>query len=53
MEEERNKNMFIAQHYKMRFYENEFPFEGELVMVNVYPLRDNLKNHKKMDAMFP
>lgn len=45
--------MLIAQHYKMRFYENEFPYEGELVMVLAYPLRVNLKNHKKMDAMSP
>lgn len=52
MEEDRNKNMLIAQHYKMRFYENEFPYEGELVMVSLYSLRDNPKNHKKMDAMF-
>jgi hypothetical protein len=26
--------MHIAAQYKMRFYENEFPAEGELVMVD-------------------
>jgi len=35
----------------MRFYENEFPEEGELVLVYVGSYRDNLKNQKKMDAM--
>jgi len=35
----------------MRFYENEFPEEGELVLVIMESYRDNLKNQKKMDAM--
>lgn len=36
----------------MRFYENEFPHEGELVMVQIIALRDNQKNLKKMDVMY-
>ena len=33
MEEDRgNKNYQIALHYKMKFYENQYPVEGELVM---------------------
>ena len=33
--------MHIAQQYKMRYYENEFPVEGELVKVVVASLRGN------------
>jgi hypothetical protein len=50
MEEERNKNVHIAQHYKMRFYENEFPVEGELVMVAQHRLRVSPKSPRRMDV---
>jgi hypothetical protein len=51
MEDDKNKNYQIAQHYKMRFYENEFPEEGELVLVILPSIRDNQKNQKKTDVM--
>jgi hypothetical protein len=53
MEEERNKNTHIAQHYKMRYYENEFPHEGELVMVGTFRFRDNPRSQRRMDATSP
>lgn len=49
MEEER-RNVHIAQHYKMRFYENEFPVEGELVMVLAGRFRANRRSLRRMDA---
>lgn len=49
-EEEKHKNLVIAQQYKMRYYENEFPTEGELVMVHHHPHRDSQKSQKKTDA---
>lgn len=50
MEEDQNRNVHIAQQYKMRFYENEFPAEGELVMVRVPPLRASPKNRRRTGA---
>jgi hypothetical protein len=53
MEEDRNRYVHIAQQYKMRFYENEFPHEGELVMVSFNALRVNPRNPKRMAATSP
>lgn len=45
--------MHIAQQYKMRFYENEFPVEGELVMVLPQALRDSPRSQRRTGATWP
>lgn len=50
MEDDRNKNLLIAQQYKMRFYENEYPVEGELVLVATTLRRGNPRSPKRTAA---